>query len=415
MTLGEKIREVRERKGVSQYDLSRSIFVAQDEIGRWELDKSIPSKKRLEDLEKFFELEKNYFISEEEYEILDKKYEKKRRIKKILKIAKYPLILVVLIFILQFAFLPRKGKIYEIDGKTYAVYENKGYFGDGVVEFIPSDSSVVNIPDTISVWNGIYFFKFKVKYVYLPGLKDKNASINLPRYFENFCNTYPEGDRVNFAYLGHVEFYKISVSPLNEKYDSRDDCGCLIDSKTDTLLYSSKYALDSVKETALYEGIKGVSSYGFVDFFRTGQTRYTLPSSIEFLDDFAFGSANGENLNFYEGTNLVLYFDFGSIKKIGNGVLWPTTFANTKIILPKTLESIHSEALNSYNSIKQLANVFYKGSKEDWEKVEIIDNRTHELKLGGENSKFYYYSEEKPSENGVYWHYDENNDPVVWE
>ena len=51
MTLGEKIREVRERKGVSQYDLSRSIFVAQDEIGRWELDKSIPSKKRLEDLE----------------------------------------------------------------------------------------------------------------------------------------------------------------------------------------------------------------------------------------------------------------------------------------------------------------------------------------------------------------------------
>ena len=81
MTLGEKIREVRERKGVSQYDLSRSIFVAQDEIGRWELDKSIPSKKRLEDLEKFFELEKNYFISEEEYE-------KKRRIKKILKIAK---------------------------------------------------------------------------------------------------------------------------------------------------------------------------------------------------------------------------------------------------------------------------------------------------------------------------------------
>ena len=101
MTLGEKIREVREQKGVSQYDLSRSIFVAQDEIGRWELDKSIPSKKRLEDLEKFFELEKNYFISEEEYEILDKEYDKKRRIKKILRIAKYPLILVVLIFILR--------------------------------------------------------------------------------------------------------------------------------------------------------------------------------------------------------------------------------------------------------------------------------------------------------------------------
>ena len=408
MTLGEKIREVRERKGVSQYDLSRSIFVAQDEIGRWELDKSIPSKKRLEDLEKFFELEKNYFISEEEYEILDKEYEKKRRIKKIFKIAKYPLILVVLIFILQFAFLPRKGKIYEIDGKTYAVYENKGYFGDGVVEFIPSDSPVVNIPDTISVWNGIYFFKFKVKYVYLPGLKDKNAQINLPRYFEGFCNTYPEGDRVHFAYLGQVEFYKISVSPLNEKYDSRGDCGCLIDSKTDTLLYSSKYALDSVKEAALYEEIKGVSSYGFVYFFSKGQTSYTLPSSIEFLDDFAFGSA-------YVGTYLVSYFDFGSIKKIGNGVFWQTTFENTKIILPKTLESIHSEALNSFNSKKQLANVFYKGSKEDWEKVEIIDNRTHELKLGGENSKFYYYSEEKPSENGVYWHYDENNNPVVWE
>ena len=54
MTLGEKIREVRERKGVSQYDLSRSIFVAQDEIGRWELDKSIPSKKKIRGSRKVF-------------------------------------------------------------------------------------------------------------------------------------------------------------------------------------------------------------------------------------------------------------------------------------------------------------------------------------------------------------------------
>ena len=407
MTLGEKIREVRVQKGVSQYDLSRSIFVAQDEIGRWELDKSIPSKKRLEDLEKFFELEKNYFISEEEYEILDKEYEKKRRIKKILKIAKYPLILVVLIFILQFAFLPRKGKIYEIDGKTYAVYENKGYFGDGVVEFIPSDSPVINIPDTITVRNGIYFFNFKVKYVYISELANKNAQINLPRYFEGFCNEYPEGDRVNFSYQGKVEFYKISVSPLNEKYDSREDCGCLIDSKTDTLLYASITAF-------LPEGVKCISSNSFSCFFRNDKTKYTLPSSVETLGNMPFGFANAPALYMYEGTNLVKYFDFGSVKKIGNYIFASALFLDATIILPNTVESIYSDSLNAYDNVSQKVNVFYEGSKEDWEKVDVVDNRTHTLKLVSEDSKFYYYSEEEPTEKGVYWHYDENNNPVVW-
>lgn len=406
MKIGKKIREFREQNGLSQNNLARMLLLSKKEIKRWELDKSIPSKKILDDLERNFGVEKDYFISAEDYEILEKEFEKKRRIKTILKIAKYPVIILFLIFMLQLAYLPRIGDWYEVDGNSYAVCENKGYFGDGVVEIVPSDSSVIDIPDTITVRKGIYFFKFKVKYVFIPDLKDKNVTINLPRYFEHFSSAYVKKNEAIVASV-RVDFYKINVSPLNEKYDSRDDCGCLINSKTDTLIYSSESGF-------IPDGVKTISTYAYEDFFKAYKTRYVLPSSVETLEDYAFGSS-------YNVNNLVEYFDFGSVKRIGYGILRPTTCSNTTIFLPKTLESIHNNSLNSYRDIEQVVNVYYKGSKEDWEKVDIIKESwdetnidNHKIKLYG-NSKFYYYSEEKPSENGVYWHYDENNNPVVWE
>ena len=421
MTLGEKIREVREQKGVSQNDLSKSIFVSPEEIGRWESNKDIPSKRRLEDLEKYFNLEKDFFISQEEYEVLDKVFEKKRKIRKILKYSKYPLILVAFIIFLQICFLPKQGKFYDIDGKTYVVYKNKGLFGDGEVELIAKtastdiNSSVANIPDTISVWEGIYFLKFKVKYVYIGELYEKNEIINLPRYFEGFCYTYPVNQWSNAgSNYGEVEFNKISVSPLNKKYDSRDDCGCLIDSKTDTILYGSNVSV------FVPEGVKEVNSHCLRNFFRTEKTRYTLPSSVETLGDFAFSSfdtiePNARELYRYNGTNRVDYFDFGSVKKIGRGILSKAFLPDSTIILPKTLRTIYEDSLNSYKGNIEIVNIFYKGTKEDWEKVEIVNSDNHELYINCLESNFYYYSEEKPSENGVYWHYDENNNPVVWE
>ena len=53
-------------------------------------------------------------------------------------------------------------------------------------------------------------------------------------------------------------------------------------------------------------------------------------------------------------------------------------------------------------------NVFYKGTKADWNKISGNNNYCMEIAV------IYYYSENCPSESGNFWHYDENDKPVIW-
>lgn len=57
---------------------------------------------------------------------------------------------------------------------------------------------------------------------------------------------------------------------------------------------------------------------------------------------------------------------------------------------------------------RSIENVFYKGTKEEWSKISGNNNYCMEIAM------IYYYSENRPSENGNFWHYDENDKPVIW-
>ena len=50
--------------------------------------------------------------------------------------------------------------------------------------------------------------------------------------------------------------------------------------------------------------------------------------------------------------------------------------------------------------------VYYKGSEEDWSKIEGNDELSGVTK--------YYYSETKPEAEGNYWHYNEKGEVEVW-
>ncbi len=76
------------------------------------------------------------------------------------------------------------------------------------------------------------------------------------------------------------------------------------------------------------------------------------------------------------------------------------------IIIPKSITSIED---NSFYDCLGLSTVYYKGTKGEWNLIDIgSDNECLS------NAKVYYYSEEKPIEEGNYWHYDESGNAVSW-
>lgn len=62
MSIGENIRELRKEKGLTQEDLAKLLFVSQDTISLWELNKSLPDIKSLIELTKIFEVSSDFIL-----------------------------------------------------------------------------------------------------------------------------------------------------------------------------------------------------------------------------------------------------------------------------------------------------------------------------------------------------------------
>jgi len=62
MSIGETIKELRKERGLSQTQLASLLFVSQDTISLWELNKSLPDVKALVALTKIFDVTSDYIL-----------------------------------------------------------------------------------------------------------------------------------------------------------------------------------------------------------------------------------------------------------------------------------------------------------------------------------------------------------------
>ena len=76
------------------------------------------------------------------------------------------------------------------------------------------------------------------------------------------------------------------------------------------------------------------------------------------------------------------------------------------VVIPASTTCIGYCAFTGCTSLKS---VYYKGTEESWNDISIVPDHTEIL-----NATRYYYSESEPTEEGNYWHYDDDGNVAVW-
>lgn len=73
MTIGERLKDLRERKGVKQIDVAIAVGISDTMISSYEKDKKKPGRETLTKLAKYFSVETDYILGTGELDEKDKK------------------------------------------------------------------------------------------------------------------------------------------------------------------------------------------------------------------------------------------------------------------------------------------------------------------------------------------------------
>ena len=157
-------------------------------------------------------------------------------------------------------------------------------------------------------------------------------------------------------------------------------------------------------------------------FFRCeALEKVKLPSGMECIPEGCFSGISslkeiivGNNVKTlkegsFRDTSLTYLSVWDGVTTIDRFALFSESFKS--IVLPETIEVIHKQAFyRCHESYPYHLNIFYKGSEIKWQR--FIEKNGDDFLYG--KISVYFYSESKPVENRVYWHW-VNGEPVIWE
>jgi len=222
--------------------------------------------------------------------------------------------------------------------------------------------------------------------------------------FQNWKSTWIKEITVgkNVTTIGEDAFY--GPSPENTYYNGTLEEWCNIDF----------YGIDSVPSADNFyvEGNKLVTELVIPEsvtqvmpIFNSikGITSIVIPDTVTSIYKASFQNCSG-----------LKYIEIGDgLKTIGEGVFSSARKLET-VVISKSVTRIDAGAFGNCDNVKQ---VYYEGTEDEWNKISK-DWDNHWL-YGSNRTMFnasrYYYSEEEPTGEGNYWHYDEQGNIIVWE
>lgn len=127
-----------------------------------------------------------------------------------------------------------------------------------------------------------------------------------------------------------------------------------------------------------------------------------IHSDTKFMVDYAFyNCSNLRNINLGDNSQLK---EFASVFSYCTNL--------EELTISKHITEIKERL---FEMCVKLTTVYYQGTAEEWNNVEIITNQALDRSPRITNSVKYFYSETEPTEEGNYWHYDTDGiTPVVW-
>ncbi len=234
------------------------------------------------------------------------------------------------------------------------------------------------------------------------------------------CSNIKYNEYDNAYYLGNSENPYLALISVK----STDITTCEINKNTKIIAGYAFGDCKNLNEIIIPDGVRSIGEGAFSD---CGLTNVSVPDSLTYMGDFVFLGCNlkyNEYENgYYLGNDENPYVVLTAIKD--KTVKTFTLHDNTKItdayvffngnftdiIIPDGLVLI-IEPLGGvqpgtgiYPSVR---NVFYKGTRDGWNR--IVGNSSPCIMY----AKIYFYSENRPSVKGDFWHYDESGKTAIW-
>ncbi len=201
--------------------------------------------------------------------------------------------------------------------------------------------------------------------------------------------TINKGDWHTNGCVGYYAKAVYTSMEATKKVSILDDYIIYIDGDEKTLV---GYIGSSVN-LELPEYITEICQYAF---YSSNISNIIIPSGVTKINDFAFYDSSLINIILKENSQLIY---------IGQQAFC-ACYELTEILIPNGVIKIGATAFHNCNNLEK---IYYEGTAADWVKI-TIDNGNECLL----NAERYYYSEETPSKEGNYWHYDENGNVVEW-